>query len=646
MVKAQHSPCHQMSKFYKYLGFSFLFFDVLIVLLTLAVIFILITGGKLIKIGNTRVLLQGIENPISFLYMLSIFRCFLFRKTPFLGIVPFDIKSLTKKCQKLCKKLYVGLLSLESYKVYRIVAFVMGISLIFKMFTAYHFYGFFSGDDVEIHEMTFSLLFNWGTKAWDLRSPFFPMIFIYPIQATLHSLGVNDPFFLIFAGRLVVVLFSVLNLYLVFRIAVRLFNSIPVGLFSMFFLALSKLHTTMGSSELPRTIASTFILISLLLLLKKKNHKIFVPLAGVALAVGASIRFGEVIFIAAAFLYLILHKRMRHAVLIVAVFGSAFVLINYISDVLYWGEPFFSLKNIVDYTLIKKESTRGFQPFFYYLLSIGLWSNFFSFGLLLYSLRQNTQKIWLWVATPLLFLSLLPHKEPRYLLPIIPFFCIMVGLGAWGLLKNIHDNNFELKIHKGIFKPIFILTAILFGLIFQAHKDYRYSYLVFIFSALIILIYALQRQQKKNRKMASSFKMLRSPKAAALLLFAIMGVFLFETNGYYFQKSESGVEMARFLFKQPDNQGVSVEEIWRAGGMLYLWEKYPLENIDQASLSDREGFISKITKESVIWVGIRDKSVKKHGYDTLLNDLGFTEVAFSRHTWRETYRLFKKDKHL
>jgi 4-amino-4-deoxy-L-arabinose transferase-like glycosyltransferase len=471
------------------------------------------------------------------------------------------------------------------------------------------------------------------------------MIFIYPIQAALFSLGVNDPFILILSGRLVVVLFSAFNLYLVFLTAVRLFKSIPVGLLAMVFLALSKLHTTMGSTELPRTIASTFILISLFLLVQKKNRIIFSPLAGAAIGIGASIRFSEVVFIPAALLFLLIDRRLRDALSVAVSFSIVFILINYIGDILYWGQPFFSLKNIIDYTLVQKASTRGIQPLIFYLLSIGLWTNFFSFGLLIYSLRLNIKKIWVWVATPILFLSLLPHKEPRYLLPVIPFYFMMVGCGTWGLLEKIADNDIELKIRKKIFTPILVLTWILTAAVFQANKDYRYAYLVLPL-AILILACVMVRREKKNTECAPSYKKLENPHIAALLVFTLFGAFLLEVGGFYLHKSESGVEMARFLSKQQDRRGAAVEEIWRAGGMLYLWEKHPLENMDSSLISDREGFISKIMKDPIIWVGIRDKSVKRYGYVTLLNDLGFTEVTFSKHIRRETYRLFKKSREL
>lgn len=58
-------------------------FDLLILFLAGAVIFILLTGGRIFYIGKTLIQLQGIENPITFLYFLIVIRVLLDRKTPF-----------------------------------------------------------------------------------------------------------------------------------------------------------------------------------------------------------------------------------------------------------------------------------------------------------------------------------------------------------------------------------------------------------------------------------------------------------------------------------------------------------------------------------------------------------------------------------
>ncbi len=60
-----------------------------------------------------------------------------------------------------------------------------------KAIYAWWYYGFYTGDDVEIHEMVFAAIFGWDWQAWDIRSAFYPMVFIYPAVAAVRFLRVE-----------------------------------------------------------------------------------------------------------------------------------------------------------------------------------------------------------------------------------------------------------------------------------------------------------------------------------------------------------------------------------------------------------------------------------------------------------------------
>ena len=140
------------------------------------------------------------------------------------------------------------------------VLWLAGFVAIVKLFNASLHPGFFSGDDVEVQEMTFAALFHWSWRAWDIRSAFYPMTFILPVQALLLHLGVTDPGRLVFAGRAVVAVISTLSLPLVFTIARRFYGQ-RVALIAATFLALSSLSVGFGSTELPRPISTVFVLL-------------------------------------------------------------------------------------------------------------------------------------------------------------------------------------------------------------------------------------------------------------------------------------------------------------------------------------------------------------------------------------------------
>jgi hypothetical protein len=70
--------------------------------------------------------------------------------------------------------------------------------------------------------MTFARLFALDWSAWDLRSSFYPMTFIYPAQALLVRAGITDTPTLVLAGRVVVALVSSIAIWLVYRVGTEL----------------------------------------------------------------------------------------------------------------------------------------------------------------------------------------------------------------------------------------------------------------------------------------------------------------------------------------------------------------------------------------------------------------------------------------
>ena len=101
----------------------------------------------------------------------------------------------------------LGIILARGWPVRRAWAGVAGLivlSLVIRITNARH-PGFITGDDVEIHELTLSMLFGYQWDIWSLRNAFFPLTFVFPAQAVLSGLGVSAAQTLVFAGRLSVV---------------------------------------------------------------------------------------------------------------------------------------------------------------------------------------------------------------------------------------------------------------------------------------------------------------------------------------------------------------------------------------------------------------------------------------------------------
>jgi hypothetical protein len=345
------------------------------------------------------------------------------------------VKRVSHLSQRTCRQLSDFVSQSSERRAARLVIGIIVISCLVKALYAWRYYGFYSGDDVEIHEMVFAAVLDWDWQAWSLRSAFYPMVFLYPAVAMAQRLGVEESALLVYVGRLVVVGFSGVNIWLVFKVASRAFASVPVGILAALFLALNKLHASFATTVFPRTVSTTFVLLAVWFLLDRPSKRLSVGLAGIALGAAAAVRFSEAIFIMPALIHLVLDKRSRDALLLTGSFLATASLVVGVSDAIYWGEPFSSAKNITAYTL-SWSTTRGHQPFYHYFTTVQSWSDWLTIGLVLVSLKLVPSRLALWAFLPLLLLSLLPHKESRYLLPAVPFFVMLAAAVFWHLLKE------------------------------------------------------------------------------------------------------------------------------------------------------------------------------------------------------------------
>jgi hypothetical protein len=317
-----------------------------------------------------------------------------------------------------------------------LVGLVAG-AFVVRVANAVYYYGFFSGDDVEIHQMTFSALFGTHGQIWELRSPFYPMTFIYPVQWLAVHLGISDPMALILSARLVVAVFSCCGIWMIFRIATDHLGGLAVGLVAALFLASSRLHIHFGSSELPGPVASVFLLAAFWAVLSPGRSALLAVTAGTALSLAACLRFSEGVYALAFAAHLLIERRWRDLTLGVLAGAATAVIILGLGDALYWGEPFHSLQNIVDFTLVRKASSRGYEPVYYYVAHAAIWSDVFTLGFFLVALLRRQWRAGLWVLVAIALLSLLPHKEERYVVPALPFVAMAAAQGFVYLLDRV-----------------------------------------------------------------------------------------------------------------------------------------------------------------------------------------------------------------
>jgi hypothetical protein len=393
--------------------------DVLALLALSVATSVALTGGGVFDIAGVRVRATTADNPLIAAALILALRCWL---SPSSGLFATTHGAPHRVSERL--NAVLGTILARGWPVRWAWAGVAGLivlSLVLRITNARH-PGFITGDDVEIHDMTLSMLFGYQGDIWSLRNAFFPLTFVFPAQAVLSGVGVSAAQTLVFVGRLSVVAWATGGIVLLYGIGRRL-DSVALGLLAAGFFATSRLHLWFGSTELPRPVAAVALLAAFYVLLQSRTS-IAAMSAGALLGVAAALRFGEIVFIAPAALQLALERRYREVVLVVICASVTATAILTTVDAWYWSDPLHSVTSIVQYTLIEGQSSRGFQPWWHY---VGRFSEWTTLPVLLASVAAFGTRHWraaLWAWGALLMLSVLPHKEARYMVAIQPFVCL------------------------------------------------------------------------------------------------------------------------------------------------------------------------------------------------------------------------------
>jgi hypothetical protein len=340
----------------------------------------------------------------------------------------------------------------------------MAAAAIVKALLAWTNPGFFSGDDVEIHEMSLGVLWRADWPIWDLRNALFPLGVVYPFQKLFVVIGrITDAGTLIFAGRLAVAIISSAGVWLLWQAGRRIWPAAPgwAAAAALLF-ATTKLHIAFGSTELPRPVAAVFVVGAFVLLQDARGAR--TVFAAVLLGLAAACRFSEAIFVVPAVLALAWQRRWAAAATVAAVAaGTALALVG-LSDAWYWGEPFHSLNAVVDYTLVRQLSSRGYQHVAWYVVHVFEWINpaIVLLGLVGAVAAPRIGDLWIWA--PLVLLSLLPHKEARYAIPIVPFVCLLAIRG----LQIVVPAALGGKAQTRQWRPLALTALLLIGLAYDA----------------------------------------------------------------------------------------------------------------------------------------------------------------------------------
>ena len=537
-----------------------LLLDTLMALLGALSAWIIVTGGSVIFVRGQRISLTGVDNPLLGLTVLLVMRWAAFRSIPWLGVSRWTPVDTEIRAQHVVTRMAARISALTDTGAARLVVCGLVAATVVKLLLAWANPGFFSGDDVEVQEMSIGAVAGENWPIWDLRSAFYPMTFLYPIQAAAAAAGIVNHQVLVALGRSVVACLSTLSVFFVFD-AVRRRQSVPVAVFAAFFTATSHLLVAFGSSELPRPVAATLLSAAFAALVR--GTLATTTIAAVCLGTAAVLRFSEIAFLVPAVVQLVVERRPRHAAwLAIAAVGVA-AAIQATADQLFWGTPFFSLQRAVDYTLVQGQSSRGFQPFWFYVASIPSWSDVVVVALALWATGRTAWRPALWAWIPALMLSALPHKEPRYFVPIMPFVAMLAATGLWKAMTRLGDAAIPNRTSRPA-TAMAIVVAIAFS------------------TALAITRFSLPRSNRE-------------------------------------------IGLAKEVAVMPGVSGIGVEQLWRWGARLYLGRIPAIRELD-GSLGVSADLQRLAADPALTVVAIRVESCVRLSCDPTLQSAGLAEI--------------------
>jgi hypothetical protein len=306
------------------------------------------------------------------------------------------------------------------------------------------YFGFHTGDDVEILQAGFLRALGWPYEPFQIRNLLVSDLLAAPAIALASALGVASTQTLAWVASFPFVFLASVNIWLVFKLAERWLGEPRVALLAAALYAFHWLPLGYGSMVYPRTASTTCVLLATLLVFDRRGE-IWRPLLGGGLmAIAWAIRYSEVVFLLPLLGTVWLQeetasRRVRGSLGLIAGFAAGSLVTVGLIEWLTWGKPFASLIAFARFTLVEglSSSLIPSQRWSMYLYRLPKWLPLSLLPFLWQSRRvTGSLRVALYVLLPLLALSLTYQKQLRYLQGIIPFVMLLSAAGACSFWKT------------------------------------------------------------------------------------------------------------------------------------------------------------------------------------------------------------------
>jgi hypothetical protein len=262
----------------------------------------------------------------------------------------------------------------------------------------------------------------------------------------------NDPQLKMVVIRLLHAAFSLITVYYGYRLTEKLAGKEPATLAGLL-LAVFWIMPFTSVRNLVEIVCIPFMLMGLWFIYKaieSKGVMRFYLIAGLIMGVGFSIRFQTAIFISGTALALLFLKHWKPFFIFSIGALISIVLLQGIIDYFIWGYPFAEVGEYIRYNIAAAHDYIT-GPWYLYLLFLGgilipPVSLFLFFGF--FRTWKKHLLIFLPVIIFLVFHSIFPNKQERFILPIVPFV-IILGVIGW---KEFEMGSKFWKYHPGLLR--------------------------------------------------------------------------------------------------------------------------------------------------------------------------------------------------
>ena len=280
----------------------------------------------------------------------------------------------------------------------------------------------------------------------------------------LEFVGIDDPMLKMFFVRLAHGLFSLLTIYLGFKITEKLANTATARTVGLL-LALYWFFPILSVRTLVEVSCVPFILAAFWYVIRKEAGYKDLILAGIFMGIAIAIRIQSYLLLGGIGLVLLFDRKIIGA----AIFGMVAMVtlfLSQITDIFLWGYPFAEIQEYVRFNSTSYDHFITMAWYQYLLVLSGILIPPVSIYFFVGFFRQWKKHlvIFLPVFIFLAFHSIYPNKQERFIFPIIPLFVIlgMIGWDAFRKGSSFWQKNTQLyKISLGFFWTLNLILLLL-----------------------------------------------------------------------------------------------------------------------------------------------------------------------------------------